>query len=70
MLAGSQKVRKYVALDQEYIKQNDLTEAKQLADVVWEKINNFITYLNKTVKPIKLIKRIKPIEQNNYGEYT
>ena len=47
MLAGSQKVRKYVALDQEYIKQNDLTEAKQLADVVWKKINNFITYLNK-----------------------
>ena len=37
MLAGSQKVRKYVALDQEYIKQNDLTEAKQLADVVWKK---------------------------------
>jgi len=53
MLAGSQKVRKYVALDQEYIKQNDLTEAKQLADVVWKKINNFITYLNKTVKRIK-----------------
>ena len=37
MLPESQKVRKYVALDQEYIKQNDLTEAKQLADVVWKK---------------------------------
>jgi four helix bundle protein len=44
----------YVALDQEYIKQKDLTEAKQLADVVWKKINNFITYLNKTVKRVKL----------------
>jgi len=40
----------YVALDQEYIEQNDLTESKQLSDVVWKKVNNFITYLNKTVK--------------------
>ena len=40
----------YVALDQDYIEQNDLTESKQLSDVVWKKVNNFITYLNKTVK--------------------
>ena len=43
----------YVALDQEYIEQNDLTESKQLSDVVWKKVNNFITYLNKTVKRMK-----------------
>ncbi len=43
----------YVALDQEYIEQNDLTESKQLSDVVWKKVNNFITYLNKTVKRTK-----------------
>ena len=40
----------YVALDQEYIEQNDLNEAKGLADMVWKKVNNFITYLNKIAK--------------------
>jgi four helix bundle protein len=43
----------YVALDQEYIEQNDLNEAKGLADVVWKKVNNFITYLNKIAKQRK-----------------
>jgi len=43
----------YVALDQEYIEQNDLNEAKGLADVVWKKVNNFITYLNKIAKQKK-----------------
>jgi four helix bundle protein len=43
----------YVALDQEYIEQNDLTESKQLSDVVWKKVNNFITYLNKIAKQRK-----------------
>ncbi|MBW2252895.1 MAG: four helix bundle protein, partial [Deltaproteobacteria bacterium] len=43
----------YVALDQEYIEQNDLTESKQLSDIVWKKVNNFITYLNKVAKQRK-----------------
>ncbi len=43
----------YVALDQDYIEQNDLTESKQLSDVVWKKVNNFITYLNKIAKQRK-----------------
>jgi len=43
----------YVALDQDYIEQNDLNEAKGLADVVWKKVNNFITYLNKIAKQRK-----------------
>lgn len=43
----------YVALDQDYIEQNDLNEAKKLADVVWKKVNNFITYLNKIAKQKK-----------------
>ena len=43
----------YVALDQEYIEQNDLNEVKGLADVVWKKVNNFITYLNKIAKQKK-----------------
>ena len=43
----------YVALDQEYIEQNDLNEAKGSADVVWKKVNNFINYLNKIAKKRK-----------------
>jgi len=43
----------YVALDQDYIEQNYLNEAKGLADVVWKKVNNFITYLNKIAKQRK-----------------
>ena len=40
----------YVALDQEYIEKHDLNEAKGSADVVWKKVNNFISYLNKISK--------------------
>jgi four helix bundle protein len=43
----------YVALDQKYIEQNDLNEAKGLAEVVWKKVNNFITYLNKIAQQRK-----------------
>ena len=38
----------YVAYDQKYINNNELKEVKRLADVVWKKINNFISYLNKS----------------------
>ena len=40
----------YVALDQEYIEDPDLNEVKGSADVVWKKVNNFISYLNKISK--------------------
>ena len=40
----------YVALDQEYITEDEMQEVKKQADIVWKKVNNFITYLNKTVK--------------------
>jgi len=40
----------YVALDQEYINQEELELVKQQADVVWKKVNNFISYLNKSIK--------------------
>jgi len=36
----------YVALDQSYIDQCKLDEVQHQADVVWKKVNNFITYLN------------------------
>ena len=40
----------YVALDQDYISEEELKIVKQQADVVWKKVNNFITYLNRSVK--------------------
>jgi four helix bundle protein len=40
----------YVAYDQEYIDDNELEVVKRLADVAWKKINNFISYLNKSSK--------------------
>ena len=38
----------YVALDQDYISQEELEHIKRQSDVVWKKVNNFITYLSKT----------------------
>ena len=40
----------YVAYDQEYIDDSELEEVKRLADIAWKKINNFISYLNKSSK--------------------
>ncbi len=37
----------YVALDQKYITEPEMHQAKEQAELVWKKINNFITYLNK-----------------------
>jgi four helix bundle protein len=35
----------YAALDQGYINEREIEKAKRQADVVWEKVNNFISYL-------------------------
>jgi len=40
----------YVALDQHYITEEELELVKKQSDIVWKKVNNFITYLNKNVK--------------------
>ncbi|GAH07004.1 unnamed protein product, partial [marine sediment metagenome] len=32
---------------------NELAEVNRLADVAWKRINNFISYLNKTEKRSK-----------------
>ena len=37
----------YVAIDQNYIDQNEMEEVLRQADVVWKKVNGFIAYLNK-----------------------
>ena len=38
----------YIAIDQQYISEDELKKVKQQADVVWKKVNNFISYLRKT----------------------
>jgi len=40
----------YVALDQKYIDEAEMTQVKQQADIVWKKLNNFISYLSKQLK--------------------
>ena len=37
----------YVALDQRYIDKPEIDNAKRVADIVWKKVNNFISYLKK-----------------------
>ncbi len=37
----------YVALDQKYIDKQEIDSAKRVADIVWKKVNNFISYLKK-----------------------
>lgn len=40
----------YVALDQQYIDEKELEQLKSQADIVWKKVNSFISYLNKSFK--------------------
>jgi len=40
----------YVAFDQNYLIEDELESIKNQAKTVWKKVNNFITYLNKSVK--------------------
>jgi four helix bundle protein len=40
----------YVVLDQAYIDGSEIKAVKEQADIVWKKVNNFITYLNKSVQ--------------------
>ena len=37
----------YVALDQDYIVEPEMETLMQQADLVWKKINNLSSYLNK-----------------------
>ena len=37
----------YVALDQKYIDEADMKELNGQANIVWKKVNNFISYLSK-----------------------
>ena len=35
----------YIALDQKYISQSEIEKVSQQAELVWKKVNNFISYL-------------------------
>ena len=43
----------YVALDQSYIDESEIENAKLLADIVWKKVNSFISYLKRDFKDTK-----------------
>jgi four helix bundle protein len=38
----------YEALDQKYINEEELEKVKNQTNIVWKKVNNFISYLNKS----------------------
>lgn len=39
----------YVALDQEYITEKEMKELQNHVDIVWKKVNSFMTYLKSVV---------------------
>ena len=43
----------YVALDQNYINETEMAVVKDQSDIVWKKVNNFITYLDRIVKKVQ-----------------
>ena len=43
----------YIAKDQKYINEDEINKVKQQADIVWKKVNNFISYLRKVNKTSK-----------------
>ena len=40
----------YIALDQQYISQSEIEKVSQQAEIVWKKVNNFISYLQRYSK--------------------
>ncbi|NIS68269.1 MAG: four helix bundle protein [Proteobacteria bacterium] len=46
----------YIAIDQKYMNEHEMEMVKKQADVVWKKVNNFISYLNKANRTRKIAK--------------
>ncbi len=40
----------YVALDQGYIDESEMVAVNNHANIIWKKVNSFISYLSKTSK--------------------
>ena len=53
----------YVALDQNYISENEMNELKQSGNCVWKKINGMISYLRRNQRTNQPTKPIKPTNQ-------
>ena len=60
----------YVAIDQGYIGEIEMEHAKEQANVVWKKVNSFITYLNKTEKGEQRDSRAKSTNSTNKTDKT
>ena len=54
----------YVALDQQYVDRSEMTKVKQQADIVWKKINSFISYLRRVSTQDKSIAERKQKRTN------
>ena len=55
----------YVALDQEYINEQELEIVKNKANIVWKKVNNFIAYLNKSSITTNRMNSTNPTNKTN-----
>jgi four helix bundle protein len=55
----------YVALDQKYIDKQEIDNAKRIADIVWRKVNSFISYLKRDFEDTK-----PPRRKNNSTDLT
>ena len=40
----------YIAMDQQYITEDEMNKIKKQGDIVWKKVNNFISYLRMASK--------------------
>ncbi|MEM4360376.1 MAG: four helix bundle protein [Candidatus Bilamarchaeaceae archaeon] len=40
----------FIALDQGYITESEMKRVNELANILWKKVNNLISYLNKKVE--------------------
>ena len=60
----------YVALDQHYINEGEMTSVNEQADIVWKKVNNFITYLSKTSKRTKCANSTNETNKTNKTNWT
>ena len=55
----------YVALDQEYIDSSDMDKVNERADIVWKKVNNFISYLNSLQKRKTSLRKSNETNETN-----
>jgi len=55
----------YVAWDQHYIDESEMAKVRKQADTTSKKVNNFITYLNMTLRPRKSTNKTNKTSQTS-----